>query len=81
MATYTKQLTTLDIRMIDHTTITIEDTVECPVASQALTMLQSHGYANISTEEGDYIIFSSGIAFIKVSKEQSEPIETPDTPC
>lgn len=77
---YTKRLIKATIHLVDGTVIIAQDTIDCPVASEALTALQNHGYANISTETGDYVVFSSGVAYAKVESSQSEEIPTP-SPC
>lgn len=81
MATYTKTLTTATITMNDGAQFVVEDTLECSLASSALASLTRGTPATVTVDGTEYQIFASGVSYIKVEKEQSEPIPMPEPSC
>lgn len=81
MATYKKKLYTITITMNNGASFTVEDTADCPSASQALASLTRGGYANVYSGDDEYVIFSSGVASIKITTADSEEIPLPDPSC
>lgn len=81
MATYTKTLTTATITMNDGSQFVVEDTLECPLASIVLESLNSGRSATVTVDGTEYQIFASGVSYIKIEEEQSEPIPMPEPTC
>lgn len=81
MATYKKNLLTIVINMNDGSSFTVSDTVDCPVASNALASLRRHSDAVVSVEDTDYVVFASNVSSVKVTSEQSEEIPMPEPSC
>ena len=81
MATYTKKLVTATITMNDGAQFVVEDTLECPLASNVLSSLNIGRSATLTVDGTEYQIFASGVSYIKIEKEQSEPIPTPEISC
>lgn len=81
MATYTKTLTTATITMNDGSQFVVEDTLECPLASTAIESLKRGSTVTVTVDGTEYQIFASGVSYIKVEKEQSEPIPVPEPSC
>ena len=81
MATYTKTLVTATFTMNDGSQFIVEDTLDCPIASTALSNLDSNNSATVFVEGTEYQIFASGIAYVKVEREESEPIPVPEPSC
>ena len=76
--TYTKTLVSLTITMNNHDTFTVDDTLDCMIASQVLTQLESGHPATVFVDDEEYIIYPGGVSHIKVERTQSEEIPVRD---
>lgn len=76
---YTKKLATIVVNT-QGGTFTLEDTLECPVATSVLATFKKHGDAYIATEEDTYWVPFNAVNSIKISYTDSEEIE-PTTDC
>lgn len=76
--TYTKKLASVVITTMDGATFSVSDTVECPVASSALSQIQNGRGAYVQVGNDTYYVPSSAVANIKISYSDSEEIDKPN---
>lgn len=81
MANYTRKLFEITITMTNGATFEVKDTIECPLASQAIASLSRGGTATVYVDNDEYVIFASGVASIKINTTDSEEIPLPDPSC
>lgn len=83
--TYKKQLLTVVITMNNKDTFTVADTVDCPIASQALSSLKTGRAVTVFVSDGgtedEFVIFPGGVSHINITRSESEEIPIPDPSC
>lgn len=76
---YTKKLATIVVNTRNGS-YTLEDTLECPVATSVLSTFKKHGDAYIATENGTFWVPFNAVNSIQISYTDSEEI-TPSEIC